>query len=60
MGEARLHLYNCVTRGNVLRSMPPVAHTQLVPNIFTFRIAHEWNLLLLKIIASPFFYLRKG
>ena len=41
MNEAVLRTCNSVTRGNALRLIPPVAHTQLVSNLFMFRIAHE-------------------
>ena len=59
MDEASLHLCNSVTRGSGLRLIFPVAHSQLISNLFMFRIAHEWNLLLLEGITSPSSFLFK-
>ena len=59
MDEAGLHLCYSVTRKSGLRLIPPVARTQLISNLFMFRIAHEWNLLLFEVIASPSLFLFK-
>ena len=39
--EAGLRLCNRVTRGSGLSLIPPVAHKQLISNLFMFRIAHN-------------------
>ena len=58
MDEAGLRLCDSVTRGSGLRLIP-VARTQLISNLFLFRIAHEWYLLYLEVIASPSLFLFK-
>ena len=59
MDEADLRLRNSVTRGSGLRLIPPVARTQLISNLFMFKIAHEWNLLPLEVITSQSLFLFK-